>query len=144
MPYTIFYNQEAHRVETKVTGTVTFDEFKVGVYELEKICSENDCFLCLTDYREARLGLSTFEIYSLPKKIADILSEVGGSSVHKFRRAVVVSKNDPDFSFYETVCINSGQYIKLFENIEDAKQWLSEQQKRPNLPRDTARKPGDE
>jgi hypothetical protein len=50
------------------------------------------------------------------------------------KRAVVVAKDIRDFQFYETVTIDSGQNIKLFQDMDEAKKWLLKKE-RPTEPR---------
>jgi len=55
------------------------------ISKIIQVAKENNCYLCLSDYREAEINMSTFEISDLPKII----------------------------------------YAKLFQDINEAKTWLS-------------------
>ena len=125
MPHTVTYNSETHIVETKAHGNLTLDEAKELIFDIGRVCAEKNCFLCLSDYREVILKLSTLDIYSIPHLLSDILASMG-LPANKVKRAVVVAKDIRDFEFFETVTINSGQSIKLFQDIDEAKQWLLE------------------
>jgi hypothetical protein len=93
--------------------------------EVARFSKEHNCFLVLNDAREATIGLSTVEIYNLPKMIVDILSETG-IEVLKFRRALVFSKDVDDFTFFETVSKNRNQNVTLFRSVDEAVSWLLE------------------
>lgn len=93
--------------------------------EVAHFSKEHNCFLVLNDAREATIGLSTVEIYNLPKMIVDILSETG-IEVLKFRRALVFSKDVDDFTFFETVSKNRNQNVTLFRSVDEAVSWLLE------------------
>jgi len=123
MPHTVTYNSETHVVETKAHGNLTLDEAKELIFDIGQVCVEKNCFLCLSDYREATLNLSTLDIYSIPQLLSDILASMG-LPANKVKRAVVVAKDIKDFEFFETVTINRGQNIKLFQDIDEAKKWL--------------------
>ena len=123
MPHTVTYNSETHVVETKASGNLTLDEAKELISDIGQVCVENNCFLCLSDYREATLKLSTLDIYSIPRLLSKILASMG-LPANRVKRAVVVAKNIEDFEFYETVTLNSGQNIKLFQDMDEAKKWL--------------------
>jgi hypothetical protein len=80
--------------------------------------------LCLSDYREAELDLSVVELYDVPRIISRE-SASQGLLANKFKRAIVVKRDLQDFSFFETVTLNSGQNAKLFQDLDEAKKWLS-------------------
>ena len=42
------------------------------------------------------------------------------------KRALVVGNKSKEFFFLETMFINRGHIVKMFENINDAKAWLFE------------------
>ncbi|MBX2990372.1 MAG: hypothetical protein KF749_04290 [Bacteroidetes bacterium] len=130
MPYRISYNPETGFVEAKVQGAISFNEIKEIYSKYVQTTMENESFLYLADYREAILDLSTMELYDLPTILADIVAPLG-INVHKLRRAVVIAKGLKDkrlgdYRFYETVTLNRWQHTKLFEDLDEAKQWLSE------------------
>ena len=60
------------------------------------------------------------------KKLTDILGSLG-LSAHKIKRAIVAPENLKDFRFYETVTLNNGQRIKMFQDISEAQDWLLEE-----------------
>ena len=123
MPHTVTYNPETHIVETKAHGNLTLEEAKELIFDIGQACAENNCFLCLSDYRDVTLKLSTLDIYSIPQILSDKLASMG-LPANKVKRAVVIAKDIRDFEFFETVTINRGQNIKLFQDIDEAKKWL--------------------
>lgn len=129
MSYTITYNPETGFVEAKVQGTISFNEIKEIYSKYVQTTMENESFLYLGDYREATLVLSTMELYGLPKLLSDLVAPLG-INVHKLKRAAVIAKGLNykqlgDYRFYETVTLNRAQITKLFEDIDEAKKWLS-------------------
>jgi hypothetical protein len=84
---------------------------------------ENNCFLCLSDYREATIEMSTLEIYDIPNVLSNIVTS-DGLRPSQFNRAIVVEKSFHDYHFFETVTLNAGQNIRLFPDTEEAKKWL--------------------
>ncbi len=125
MTHTITYNPAVGIIETVVQGPITLSEAKEIVSEIIQVAAENDCFLCLTDYRQAIIDMSTSDIYSIPKIISN---KQGSTGLHSkiFKRAIVVEKGLKDFRFLETVTLNTGQHIKLFTDMDEAKKWLFE------------------
>jgi len=123
MPHTITYNPDLSIIKIKFEGNITLNETKEIFSESLQIANEQNCFLFLSDYREAIMKLSTFEIYELPK----ILSNVFVASkipVHRLKRALVVAKDLEDYRFFEVVTANQGQNVKLFQDLDEAKKWL--------------------
>ena len=125
MLHTITYNSDLGIVEIKFQENVTWKEVKEILWQSGQIAKEQNCFLFLSDFREATMKLSTLELYELPK----ILSETFASSeipAHKLKRAFVVAKDLKDYSFFETVNVNRGYRHKMFQDISEAKKWLLE------------------
>ncbi len=125
MPHTIRYNQEECIIELHIQGLITLNEFKDVISEVAHTVYENHCLLILSDYRQATLKLSAFEIYDVPKIImnTDTPSYI---SEREVKRALVVTEITEDFHFLETVSANRGQPVKLFTDVDKAKAWLLE------------------
>jgi hypothetical protein len=91
--------------------------------ETGHVARQYDCSLVLCDAREATMGMSTVEIYELPKIFVAILLETG-VQIYKFKRALVMSADVDDFTFFETVSRNRGQNVMLFRSMDAAREWL--------------------
>jgi hypothetical protein len=125
MTHTVIYNPVLGVIETVGQGKLTLSEAKEIITEITKIAVEKDCYLCLSDYRQATVEMSITEIFDLPRILADIVISFG-LYAGKFRRALVIEQGLTDFRFFETVTINFGQHIRLFHDIDEAKKWLFE------------------
>jgi len=93
--------------------------------EAVKMLMENKTYLYFADYREAKLNLSTMDIYEIPKLLSDTFIPYGGS-IYKLKRAIVILKDFEDYRFFENVTLNQGQNAKLFYDVDEAKKWLAE------------------
>jgi hypothetical protein len=125
MAHTVRYNPDLQIIVTWTQGEVTLSESKEIISEIIQLAVAQNCFLCLGDFRDETIKLSTLEIYDLPKIISNA-STAQGIPASRFKRAIVVKQGWNDFHFYETVTLNHRQNIKLFEDIEEAKRWLLE------------------
>lgn len=128
MPHTITYHPETQILELKLHGQITFNEIKEIYSEALPFAKDKNSSLFLSDYREAVLCLSTFEIYELPKIFSETAAAVGFIPFH-LKRAIVQSQthNPDDYQFFETVSQNRGQSLaRLFQDIDEAKKWLSQ------------------
>ncbi len=119
MPFHVKYDSKIDCVVTTITGNIDkslIDDFFV---EVGKIVAENNCRQILSDVRDAKIIASVADIYNMAKSIKSkgILTSL--------RRAIVISKDHKDYTFWETVCYNQGhQMVKIFQNYEQAKDWL--------------------
>jgi hypothetical protein len=125
MPHTLKYNPDMQMIEANVFGEVSLNEVGDTIAELVVMLKENDCSLMLNNYLEASIKLSTTEIYRLPSIIAEIFVS-SGVNVHRLKRAFVVKNDLEDFKFFEVVALNRGQNIRIFHNIDEARNWLLE------------------
>ena len=125
MSHTISYNSESHVIEIKVRGKLTSDEVREITSEITQIAVAKNCLLCLTDFRKAKLNLSTVELYELPKIISNMVASAG-LDIRGFKRALLVANDSKDFGFFETATFNQAQNAKLFKSIDEARKWLSE------------------
>jgi len=79
---------------------------------------EHGCTRILNDLREVDLELSTVDIYDIPNLVA-------GSGIERsVKRAVVFSRDVGDYQFFETVSVNQGQFVRVFEDFDVAVTWL--------------------
>jgi len=125
MSHTITYNPKAQIIETKTQGGINLKESEEIISEVLQAIRKHNCFFILSDYRESTLDLSTLEIYDIPKRVS-AKTTLSGISEHKLKRAIIAERESENFRFFETVTLNSGQQIKLFDNSDEAKKWLLE------------------
>ena len=59
----------------------------------------------------------------LPETFSKVLTEFG-LELRKIKRALVVAQIDDDYRFVETVAVNRGYWVKLFDKIDEAAEWL--------------------
>ncbi|MCK4537180.1 MAG: hypothetical protein KAV42_00140 [Candidatus Krumholzibacteria bacterium] len=120
MPCSITYNPETECILVSVEGEFDLALFDSMAAEVARCIDENDCRLILNDLRHASLTEHVAGIYSMPEHA---LKEGIGRGV---KRALVVSGTLSEFWFLETVFLNQGNIVKLFNKIDDAKRWLFE------------------
>ena len=126
MTHTVTYNPESGVIETVAQGNLSLSEAKDIISAITQIAIEKDCFLCLSDYRKATIEMSTLQIYDIPKILSDIVTSFG-LPPSKFNRAIIAEKGLRDYQFFETVTLNMGQHVKLFQDMDEARKWLCEE-----------------
>ena len=123
MPYTVEYDTEAGLITSHLQGVIDLEAMKAFAQALVKAVKEYDCRLLLNDYREVTLAISTMDIYDFPETVAKLLA-AEGIETYKVKRALVVSTDLSDFTFFENVSRNRAHNVKLFRDIEQARAWL--------------------
>jgi hypothetical protein len=123
VPNSVRYDAELGLIAIEIQARIDQGVVKELAHEAARIARQHNCFLVLSDARGAMPGLSTMEIYDLPKVILEILSATG-IPAHKFKRALVVSGDLDDFRFFEIVSRNRGQNVTVFHDMDDARSWL--------------------
>jgi len=123
MPHTITYNSEMHILEANIQGDYLVDEAKQLMLETLKMIEEHDCFRILIDVRDAELKLSAWEIYSASLNFSEaaIASDL---PILKTKRAIVVTEESKDTKYVETLFAKRGHRVKLFQDVDEAKEWL--------------------
>ncbi len=117
------YDAEADLIVIEVKEVINTSLVRQLSHDAILLAKEHNCFLILNDARKATLSLSTMEIYGLLRLIQEIAAELE-TQVHRFKRALVVSQDIDDFTFFETVSQNRNQNVTLFRDVDEARKWL--------------------
>jgi len=83
-----------------------------------EMCLENGCRRVLTDETDLEYRLNTVDNFESAKTMAEM-----AQGIHKL--AIVVNPQQmKDASFWETVAVNRGVTVRIFNAIEDARLWI--------------------
>lgn len=83
--------------------------------DVAKLIQETGVKLILNDLRNAKPTEKTFDVYNMPQTAQK-------AGVNQFiKRAIVVGDIGKEFHFFETVFVNQGHQVRMFAEIEDAK-----------------------
>ncbi len=118
MPYSVTYETETHCIYVSIEGELDHSLFGSMAAEVARCIDEHDCKRILNDLRKATPTASVIDIYNMPKRAL----AAGVDSVVK--RALLVSEPSSGFRFLETVFINQGNVVQMFDRLDDAKRWL--------------------
>jgi hypothetical protein len=119
MPYTIRYDEELGYIIVTVEGQLDLSVLESLASDVAKAVEKHSCRRIFNDLRRARLK-SIVDTYYMPK-----VMERSGIAL-SCKRAFVVREVTSDFNFFETVFVNQGHQVKMFDRIDKAKQWLLE------------------
>ncbi|RMG60560.1 MAG: hypothetical protein D6722_20775 [Bacteroidetes bacterium] len=80
---------------------------------------KHNCQRVLCDERELVYRLGVVDTYKLGVTLAEVAPSIA-------RVAIVCAPQDPQAGFFETVVRNRGLELRMFEQMEEAKAWLTE------------------
>jgi len=115
---TITYLEDEGIVWVRTSGTyVLAAEIETLKKALEMARGKN-CKKLLFDHRKARVVAPTMESFDRPS----VYRGLGFDS--SFRVASLLTDICEDLRFYETVCVNRGWNMKVFDDFDSAMGWL--------------------
>jgi hypothetical protein len=123
MPYSVTYDADGGYIVIRVQGRLNLAAVNDIASEAIRVANEAQCSLVLSDFREATLEFSTFDLYEVPRLLAKLIAPTG-RAVHEFKRALVVSEEVENLGFFELVSRNRAQNVRVFHDYDEAKAWL--------------------
>ena len=121
MPYHQQHHSDLDVFETVYTGVVSADELQKAIDEGNDFHLKQGVENFLADLSELQSAPTILDVFDLPRQYDN--AGVTRSS----RMAVVIPKSREMQSlaeFYETVCLNRGWNVRLFETRDEAVSWL--------------------
>jgi hypothetical protein len=121
MPYTTNFDSACGVFTVQITGEYTRPRDNASMQRLAVDSHrQHGCRLFLFDLREASVTGGTMALYESAAPKGDI-----ADALRRFRTAVVSRKLGPDERFYETVALNRGFSLRMFDSIAEAMDWLT-------------------
>lgn len=119
MTFRVMYDVDTDCVVTSVAGELNKEVVLEFFTEVGRVAAEHRCKRVLSDLRKAKIVASTADIYLMAKML-------GEKKIDKsFKRAIVISRDEEDYTFWETVCFNQGfQSVRVFRDHDEAKRWV--------------------
>jgi hypothetical protein len=121
MSYHINFILEEDHLHARVEGDNTPKDVANYMTEIQNRCSQYKCRKVLIEENLTGPTISTFDIF----KIVDQASQNVPSTVQKIAYVDMNAQHDHEaMHFAETVALNRGVNIKLFTNLQLAREWL--------------------
>lgn len=118
MNYQISFERRADYIYAMVTGTNSRENVLAYMDDVLSECQKSDCFKVLVDERLDGPRLGEMEIF-------DLASEGSMKALGQFESLAYVDQQMGDMmEFAETVAINRGMPVAMFNNVGDAERWL--------------------
>lgn len=124
MPYTVTIQNELSHLRIDVSGERKFGkkgEDAISVWsQVAEVCREMDINRILAIFRLSGRASSTMGAFQI------VESAKGFGWSEKYRLAIVDTNEESrkDNLFIETVAVNYGYTMKVFDNEQEAKEWL--------------------
>lgn len=118
MALEVIYDKKCSCIKVKVDGELTIEVLKNIAREVNELSQKYNCSKILNNLLNATANVSALDIYQMPK----IAKECGVNNW--FKRALIVGDRKEEFEFLETVFLNQGHIVQLFENEEQGYAWL--------------------
>jgi hypothetical protein len=111
------FEKENNHLYIKVTGEYDFNDFKTYLKIIYAKCEQEDIFnMIMNALNVEGIDIPTLERYYLGVEAAQELK-------YKVKLAVVWHKEYTNY-LAETVAVNRGGRIKIFDNVESATEWI--------------------
>jgi hypothetical protein len=121
MPFTVKYSDELRIIESTLVDQVTNKDLIKHEAQCIALAKENESTRIITDAKQATLEMSVVDLYGLPKFYDD----------QDLQRSVRIAVLPPTseagaelVDFYETVSLNRGWTVSIFEERQEALDWL--------------------
>jgi hypothetical protein len=121
MTWNVKYIQDLNLVECTAVGFLTADEISEATARTIALAIEKGTNLILVDDSKVEKTVDTFDIYKMPQLFDELNLDLST------KIAVILpvfSKPKEDVQFYETVCRNSGWNLAVFQQRQEAINWL--------------------
>lgn len=114
-------NAQSKHVELVIEGAISRDELMAACDRTCELALEQDTPLVLADCSMMRGGHNILDLYQLAKQLIE------KPHAREMREAIIAAQ-DPEaremLRFWETTCLNRGLLVQLFEDREQAIDWL--------------------
>ena len=118
-PLAVCYDTQIDCVLATVMGEISRKLVADFYTEIGRVADENKCTRVLTDLRNAKAAITSFDLYF---EITDLNRK---KILETFKRAVVIARDEELFAFWENASINLGyENVKVFRDYDAALKWV--------------------
>ncbi|HZV54004.1 MAG TPA: hypothetical protein VFF82_03605 [Rhodocyclaceae bacterium] len=120
MPYELTIIQERTYLHATVRGLNTSENVRHYLEEIIRECAARNCNRVLVEERLEGPRLDTIDVFQ-------IVSEESGRVIGRLAAMAYVDMNASGdlMRFAETVAVNRGLPVKVFQSVGDAEKWLA-------------------
>jgi hypothetical protein len=122
--FSVTFDEEAGFIHAVYDGKLDMPGIRSLLGAVGLAVKEHDCYLVLSDYSRATLAISIADFYEMPKLILQRGKEMGVSAGKVKRALVIPAVAYENFRFFETVSLNNSQTVRIFTEVDQAREWL--------------------
>ena len=116
--FSVRYDPEEEIVRVEMVGEFDAQTLSASTMAMVEEMQRSSCTRVLLDHRQATPKLSVVEQYRRPEIAASL-------GVPRLSRIAIVYKESQEaYAFIETVAVNRGLIVKVFQVPEEALEWL--------------------
>lgn len=123
MIFKITYHEPEDFIEAVLNVDFNWQVMVQMAPALSKLVLEKKCYKILLDFRKINLDLSTLKMVQTPDRLRDEFKKYG-VDILLLKRVFLISINDENHQFFETVMVNRGHTFRLFLDRDKAIEWL--------------------
>lgn len=123
MPWSMEFTDEGRILKVLIQGRISSSEVSEITRESVATAVKTQVTRIVLDCADAKMDVPILDVYKLP----DLYSAQGLS--RQVHAAVIMSREGyrrDIYEFYEDVCRNRGYFVRLFEQEQDAWNWVRE------------------
>ncbi|MBE2217105.1 MAG: STAS/SEC14 domain-containing protein [Ignavibacteria bacterium] len=123
MPFKIEIHTHPERIEVTYYGKVTEEELRLAIKEFMDKKGGSEYLLVLTDCLGITTSPSVLDVYER----INMYEKLGIDTETK--EAILIPSDQivvENVKFYETACLNRGYNVRIFENRQEAIDWLKQ------------------
>ena len=121
MSYQIEFEQCDGFIHARVTGENSISNVQAYLYDIVQVSRERDCYRFLIEEQLQGPRLDVDQIFS-------IASEGAMGGLGMFHAIAFVDPKMGEMAYFaETVAMNRGMPVRVFQDVEEAKAWLAGQ-----------------
>ncbi len=118
MAFEVHYSSESDCLIGTFEGNLNRNSMRPYLAEVVKMANRHVCHRFLNDLRKAIVEFTVTDFYEISMR------SVSGEFDRSWKRAIVVVEATSDLAFFETVASNRGLILKVFEDMDEALEWL--------------------
>lgn len=122
MSYALTISKKHNYLHAKVTGQNVEENVRQYLEEIVKKCKDSKCPLLLIEEHLEGSRLDTMSVFDIASK--------GGDSSHGLFSAIAyvdINAEGELMDFAETVAVNRGLPVRVFQTVIEAEKWLMDQ-----------------
>ncbi|MFO7650820.1 MAG: STAS/SEC14 domain-containing protein [bacterium] len=124
--HTVEYDSATGCLHIRISGRLDIVGVRAAFDNIFARAREHGCRCMLTDLRGTEIGLDKVDLF-------DIATHFSTHAAPGLSRRAIVAAAAPDLTrFYETASANRGQHVRVFRDLDSAREWLFGQKAPPD------------